>query len=285
MKERKTADGRREARKDETNDVKQELRIGSTSSVFRLPSSGIRAVLFDAGATLLYPNPPVEEVYAREFAADGAKFSAEELDRALACTWEELQAAGCGDRYGGVRGEPAFWQTFLHRLRGRLDGSAVSAECFARLAKHFRDPSSWAVYGDVVETLTILEQRGFSLGVVSNWDSYLPTLLEGLGLRHRFRVLAVSAIEETGKPESEFFWRACARLGVAPAESLHIGDSLREDYEGARAAGLSALLLDRQDRHPGIAERIRSLSELPDLLSSAVEDRGRPSARLGLPDR
>jgi putative hydrolase of the HAD superfamily len=99
--------------------------------------------------------------------------------------------------------------------------------------------------------------------VVSNWDSYLPALLEGLGLARRFQAVAVSAIEETGKPDAEIFHRACARLSVGASEALHVGDSVREDYEGARAAGLTALLLDRQDRHRDIEQRIASLAELP----------------------
>ncbi|HLN59448.1 MAG TPA: HAD family hydrolase, partial [Thermoanaerobaculia bacterium] len=107
-----------------------------------------------------------------------------------------------------------------------------------------------------------LEARGFLLAVVSNWDSHLPTLLEGLGLARRFRAVSVSAIEETGKPEPEIFLRTCSRLSVAPVQALHVGDSLAEDYEGARAAGLQALLLDRDDRHPHVEDRIRSLSEL-----------------------
>jgi putative hydrolase of the HAD superfamily len=49
---------------------------------------------------------------------------------------------------------------------------------------------------------------------------------------------------------------------VSPAEALHIGDSLRDDVEGARGAGLSALLLDRDDRHADAPERITSLSHL-----------------------
>ncbi len=144
-----------------------------------------------------------------------------------------------------------------------MDGGTVSEDAFRRLAAHFRDPASWAIYGDVLPTLDALERRGLPLAVVSNWDSHLPALLERLGLCARFQVLAVSAVEETGKPEPEIFLRACARLSISPREALHVGDSLREDYEGARAAGLCALLLDRQDRHPDIPERIRSLSELP----------------------
>jgi HAD superfamily hydrolase (TIGR01549 family) len=115
----------------------------------------------------------------------------------------------------------------------------------------------------VADVLANLEARGFLLAVVSNWDSHLPALLEGLGLARRFRSVSVSAIEETGKPEPEIFLRTCARLAVVPEEALHVGDSLAEDYEGARAAGLQALLLDREDRHPHIEDRIRSLQELP----------------------
>ena len=73
----------------------------------------------------------------------------------------------------------------------------------------------------------------------------------------------MSAIEETGKPQPEIFLRTCRRLGVAPAEALHVGDSLREDYEGARAAGLRALLLDRAAAHEGLPDRIASLAEIP----------------------
>ncbi len=76
----------------------------------------------------------------------------------------------------------------------------------------------------------------------------------------------MSAIEEVGKPNPEIFHRACRRLEVEPAESLHVGDSVSEDLEGARAAGLAALLLDRRDAYPEIADRILSLGEIPERL-------------------
>ena len=112
------------------------------------------------------------------------------------------------------------------------------------------------------------------LGIVSNWDSSLPTLLAALELTPRFATVAVSAIEETGKPDPEIFLRACARLGSAPEECLHVGDSLREDYDAARAAGLAALHLDRDGRHAAGPDRIRSLSEI----ASRLIDRGSPTA-------
>jgi putative hydrolase of the HAD superfamily len=226
----------------------------------------VRAVLFDAGATLLHPDPPVEQIYARELAADGARFTAPRLAQALSEAWAEVHEKAAGDRYGGVHGEPEFWRSFLNRVRGALDGGVVSAEAFGRLAAHFRDPASWAVYPDVGPTLGRLEAAGVRLAVVSNWDSQLPALLEALGLATRFAAVLVSALERTGKPDPEIFLRACARLRVEPARALHVGDSPREDYEGARGAGLSALLLDRAGRHGGAPDRIGSLSEVPDRL-------------------
>jgi putative hydrolase of the HAD superfamily len=224
----------------------------------------IRAVLFDAGATLLRPDPPVEEVYGRIFADDGARLTPGQLRSALKATWKEVQEEKPGDRYGGVRGEPEFWRDFLGRVRRRLDGGPLSEEAFVRLAAHFRQRAAWKVYPDVVPALEALSREGLALAVVSNWDSHLPRLLELCDLSRFFRAVSVSAIEETGKPEAEIFRRTCARLGIEAARALHVGDSLRDDYEGARAAGLQALLLDREDEYPGVPHRIRSLAELPE---------------------
>jgi len=181
-------------------------------------------------------------------------------------TWIEIQRDNRGDRYGGVRGEPAFWRDFLTRVRRLLDGGGISDEAFGSLAAHFRGAEAWRVYPDVFPTLERLSESGVALAVVSNWDSFLPRLLEMQGLSPFFRTVSVSAIEGTGKPDPEIFRRTCERLAIDAGDALHVGDSLREDFDGARAAGLAALLLDRKDQHPGVADRIRSLSEIPEVL-------------------
>ena len=73
----------------------------------------------------------------------------------------------------------------------------------------------------------------------------------------------MSAVVGGSKPARGIFDEAVRRTGVAHAETLHVGDSLTDDYHGARDAGLAALLLDRRGRaRPGL-ETIGSLAELP----------------------
>ena len=78
-----------------------------------------------------------------------------------------------------------------------------------------------------------------------------------------FDGVVVSAVVGASKPSRAIFDEAVRLAGVRHSDALHVGDSLVDDYHGARAAGLHALLLDRLGRAPEGSETIRSLSELP----------------------
>ncbi|MGH9443393.1 MAG: HAD-IA family hydrolase [Thermoanaerobaculia bacterium] len=232
----------------------------------------IRGVLFDAGATLLRANPPVEAVYLEAFSRDGARTTPAALAAALEATWREIRERGLPNRFGGATGERGFWEAFVRRARTHLDGGCLSNRCFDELVQHFIRPESWAVYPDVTPAISDLRNRGYALAVVSNWDSTLASLLESHGLSESFSAILISGVEKSAKPHPEIFSRACRRLGIRKDEALHVGDSLEEDYRAARAAGLSALLLDRDGRHPGIENRISTLAQLPERLKALAEN-------------
>jgi putative hydrolase of the HAD superfamily len=77
----------------------------------------------------------------------------------------------------------------------------------------------------------------------------------------------ISGQEEYEKPHPRIYELALERGGVDPSRALHVGDSPISDYEGAREAGMRAVLLDRWGRFPTFeGERVTDLRELPELL-------------------
>ena len=187
------------------------------------------------------------------------------MHRAVHATWREVDARRehGEERWGGLEGEAGFWRRFVEEVFGRAGGKGLPEPLLRGLIAHFREDKHWKVYPETREVLSALRGAGMTLLVVSNWDSTLPRLLERLELLPFFDGVVVSAVVGSSKPSRAIFDEAVRRAGVPHADVLHVGDSLVDDYHGARAAGLHALLVDRSGRAPEGSEAIRSLSELP----------------------
>jgi len=228
-----------------------------------------RAVLFDVGGTLIECRPEPPAVYADVLSRRGVPVSVEQVTPVYQQVWSELtqiHPVG-GDRYHLLKGgEWAWWGEFLRRvltaLRNPMPWEPVLGELFAA----FADPALWHVFGEVPEVLAELRRRGLKLAAVSNWDSRLPTLLEGLDLAASFDAVLVSALEGIEKPSPEIFRRAAERLGVNEDECLHVGDSPLDDYRGAESAGMRAVLLDRGGLFANGYHRVEDLRGLYDLV-------------------
>jgi len=128
---------------------------------------------------------------------------------------------------------------------------------FDAVYRHFADPAVWDVYPDVVPALSALGALGCPLGIVSNFDSRVLRILEGLGLTSRFASVTLSSQVGATKPDPRIFARALACHGAEAARAIHVGDSPVEDVEGARAAGLRAVLIDRTGRHANRSDFVR----------------------------
>jgi putative hydrolase of the HAD superfamily len=88
-----------------------------------------------------------------------------------------------------------------------------------------------------VAACVALVHAGLRLAVVSNWDVSLHEQLETLGLARLVDTVVTSAEAGAPKPDAAVFLLALARLGVEPANAVHVGDTA-SDAEGARNAGL-----------------------------------------------
>lgn len=225
----------------------------------------IRAVTLDANHTL-FEAADLGGEYARVLARHGVAISAADAGAAIAAAWSEFSAAAdpARDRFaaheGGGRG---FWRRFVVRVCALAGASPPSPFAAAELYERFAGAAPHRVFADVEPALAALRAGGVRLAVVSNWDARLPRLVGELGLAEFFD--AVVASEQVGreKPRPEIFAAALERLALPPAAVVHVGDRQLEDVEGARAAGLHALRLDRAG-----GGDLASLAELPGRLAS-----------------
>ena len=231
-------------------------------------------VFFDVGGTLLEVSPSVGHVYATACGARGAAVVPASVQRAFDAAWVALseQVPRGADRYRIYPGgETEWWERVSSHAFDLCGVPAESRPPVEELRGVFAQAEAWRVYSEVAEALEVLKGRGCRLGVISNWDSRLPALLGSLGLDGYFESLIYSAGAGSEKPHPAIFAAALERFEVGPSRAAHVGDRLEEDYAGAKAAGLRALLLSRGPRDPGLPERMRPWGDPEDLVSDLRE--------------
>lgn len=223
--------------------------------------TGVRAVFFDAVGTLLIPDPPAPAVYAATAQRHGLALSAGAVRERFIAAYRREEAADVARDWVTSEGrERARWRAIVaDTLAGVTDPEA----CFRHLFEHFSRPDAWRVPPGTAAVLAALQARGLVLGMGSNYDARLLTVLAG---RHELAPLAghvvVSASVGQRKPAAGFFAEVTRAAGCEPGAVLFVGDDLRNDYEGATAVGMHALLLDPDNEHPDVPHRIARLEEL-----------------------
>ena len=139
---------------------------------------------------------------------------------------------------------------------------------FELLYKHFAEPETWEVYGDVIPALTQLRASKIRLAVISNWDSRLHRIFRDVGLDQYFEFVLTSAEFGKEKPDPEIFLHALSLLKILPKEAVYVGDLYQDDVIGADNAGLIAVLIDRESHQHDSHLWVPSLSDLPCLVNS-----------------
>lgn len=219
----------------------------------------LKAVLFDAGNTLVALDYP--RLAARVAQATGVPLTGARL-HALAG-----EAALVMERQDGTDRERAsrYLET-LFRLAGvpAEQGETVRTTLYAL----HREQHLWSgVEATTGPALDRLRAAGYRLAVISNSDGRAEEALAAADLLSRFEFVVDSQLVGVEKPDPRIFHVALARLGVAPAEGLYVGDLYEIDVVGARRAGLDVILLDPFGQHAGRDVRtVPNVSAVADLL-------------------
>jgi len=230
----------------------------------------IKAIFFDAAGTLMKPNRSVGESYARFAAKYGVTVTPSELSgRFRVCFGQAPKLAFPGASSGTVLAlERDWWRRLVGQVFEPWRPFEKFDEFFDELFAYFAEPGTWSLYPEVLDTLAALKQRGLHLSVISNFDSRLVPILDGLGVGPFFEQIFVSSRIGYAKPDPQIFQAALKHHGLKPEQSLHVGDSEVNDLHGACNAGLRGILVDRRERADASAggERMTSLRSILDLV-------------------
>jgi HAD superfamily hydrolase (TIGR01549 family) len=217
----------------------------------------LRAVLFDVDFTLCRPGPELSPGrYARIAARHGVEVDTRRYDEAREAAVLNLK------RHPELLHDDSIWHAFTEEIFVGMGGpAAIASECATEIEQGWEVAENFELYEDALPVLDELRAAGLRIGLVSNGIRDLTEFVAHHGL-------AIDAIVDSRshgrvKPHPTIFQAALGLLDVAPAETVMVGDSLEEDIGGARALGMRAILVDREDRHPDVEERLRDLYGVP----------------------
>jgi len=222
-------------------------------------NSKIKAIFFDVGNTLLFPNR--ERIHA-PLTERGFTLNADLL-RDLECRTK--------NRFDGMMTENgstdhSFWWMFYSQLLSEI-GLKGDDAIRDQLVAGIRDSGNWdTIRPGTAEQLRDIGKR-YPIAVISNADGRIEDVLRRCGIAHCFRSITDSGLVGYEKPHPEIFRQALKSMNAAPEESLYVGDVYSVDYLGATGAGMQAVLMDIPGayRDKGVP-RVESLEELQTVL-------------------
>jgi putative hydrolase of the HAD superfamily len=223
----------------------------------------LRAVLFDVDFTLAKPGPELgPEGYRRRAEQFGLRLDPARYEEARAAAVAALQ------RHPELVHDEEIWIEFTERIVRGMGGDGERArECAVAVERAWEEHGNFDLYEDALPVLDELRRAGLRLGLVSNGARDLEAFVVHHGLN--VDVAVGSRAHGWTKPHETIFRAALERLGVQPEEAAMVGDSLEDDVDGARALGMRAFLVDRENRYPEVAERLPDLYGLPAALGLA----------------
>ncbi|BAZ31032.1 hydrolase [Cylindrospermum sp. NIES-4074] len=209
-----------------------------------------KVIFLDAVGTIIGVKGSVGEVYSQIAQQFGVTVSAEILNKAF---YQSFKAAPPpifldAEAQDIPQREFDWWRIIAldtFESAGVLKQFSDFSAFFSELYIHFGTAEPWYVYPDVLLALVNWRRLGVELGVLSNFDSRLYSVLQSLGLRDYFDSITISTQARAAKPDPQIFAVALQKHNCSPEAAWHIGDSVKDDYHGAKAAGLRGIWINR----------------------------------------
>lgn len=214
----------------------------------------IRTIFFDVGFTLIYPYPSDQEICQEVCARLGLHIHPEKISNRLR-EMEDFYLRHMrvhSHVWANNTAIQEFWTLYyMNMLRPLVEEhDDTRLRQLAEAVNHEYDlHTRWQLYPDVLPTLDALRaSKRYTIGAISDWGIALGPILQRLQLNTYFDCLLVSALTGYAKPSPSLYETALERADTVADYTIHIGDSYTLDVLGARAVGMTPVLLDRKQR-------------------------------------
>ena len=242
--------------------------------------SRVKLITFDAKDTIIKLKQSAGTFYGQTATIYGIPVSENEY-KSLDQTFNSCFAEVARDHpnYGTETGLSLlkWWTLVIERgfRKANFDESRLPASTLNQVSAHafkmFATNICWDPMDDAASALSQIRSKrpDLKIGCISNGDDRLEGLLLQLGLRHLFDFIMDSYTARCEKPSKEIFDMALDKVaGVTAETALHVGDDFNTDYQAAKTAGWSALLLATK---PETKDKFTGKVPETDLITSLIE--------------
>lgn len=213
-----------------------------------LGSKNQQWVFMDAGDTFIYGYPTLYDAAQECWQAVNANIDKSELKRVVG---KFLQENPRNEYHSQERFEEyirSLYSYIFNELNFPGDHQAYNDKLWddwetARLLR---------LFDDVAPALKRLQDAGYKLGVITNWDTSFERTLKRLNADHFFDVVVISCIEHMAKPDLRIFECAFQRANTSPQSCWYIGDHIEYDIKPSLQLGMKTIHVDYYQK--GISE-------------------------------
>ncbi|HEY9819716.1 MAG TPA: HAD family hydrolase [Candidatus Sericytochromatia bacterium] len=205
--------------------------------------SNIQAVIFDKDGTL-----EDSQVFLRELGQKRSRIIdaqipgiGEPLLMAFGINGDTLDPTGLMAVGSRRESEIAAAAYIAETGRGWLEALKIARNAFEEADRYFKDATTSPLFAGSLEVLKYLSDVGLKLGILSAARTSRVQAFVKFHQLEPYIQLQQGVDEGPSKPDPALFLQACHTLGVEPASTLMVGDSVG-DIEMARRAGAAGCI-------------------------------------------
>jgi putative hydrolase of the HAD superfamily len=208
----------------------------------KITSREFPVILFDAAGTLFHPTPSYEKIYKAVLAECRIEKSDQEVDQLFISILRKFNER--------AESEPSFellpklWtEAFIEELGASADSQRLSEKLNTAI-----NQTKMGIAQSTEDICLQLRDRGYQLGIVSNWNGILSDFIRDQDLLPYFETIITSIDVGASKPRKEIFDAALRDLDLEASKTVFVGASYAADMVGAEKAGLHRILYDPKFR-------------------------------------